>query len=239
MNLCLCGCKQEVTKEGNKYINGHNQKNKEPWNKGILNCFSEETKRKQSEAKKGKKRSPLSKETKRKISESRIGKYCGENHPLFGKTTSEETRRKQSEANKGKPKSEETKRKMSEVKIGKKLPPHSEETKRKISESKIGKLNPNYKGGISCEPYCPDFSNKGWRQIIYIRDRNACQNCGITKILSYKIFGHNLHIHHIDYDKKNCGRNNCLLLCNRCNTKSNNHRWMWELIYKDKLGVFN
>jgi len=28
MNLCLCGCGQRVIKEGNKYINGHNQRGK-------------------------------------------------------------------------------------------------------------------------------------------------------------------------------------------------------------------
>ena len=62
--------------------------------------FSEETKRKMSEALKGK---PLSEEHKRKLSEAKKGKIL-----------SDETRKKISEANKGKIYSEETRRKMSE-----------------------------------------------------------------------------------------------------------------------------
>ena len=88
---------------------------------------SEETKRKISEANKGR---TLSEETKRKMREVKEGK----NHSLL-----EETRRKMSEALKGRTFSEETKRKMSEAKKGKtsnkKGTLLSEETKRKISEA--------------------------------------------------------------------------------------------------------
>ena len=63
-------------------------------NKG--RTHTEESKRKMSEANKGKK---ASKETKRKLSE--LNK--GEKHPNFGKKASEETRRKLSEANKKRP----------------------------------------------------------------------------------------------------------------------------------------
>jgi group I intron endonuclease len=77
--------------------------------------FSEEHKRKISEANKGK---HLSEETRKKISESLIGKHpsevtrkkisealmgklTGENHPMFGKHLSEETKEKLSEAQRG------------------------------------------------------------------------------------------------------------------------------------------
>ena len=40
--------------------------------------------------------------SRRKISESLKGKYCGENHPNYGKHRTEEQKRKQSEAMKGK-----------------------------------------------------------------------------------------------------------------------------------------
>jgi len=163
------------------------------------------------------------------------GHYARYDNPM----NYEKYRKKVSEGQLGKkrpPLSEEHKRILSELLTGK---PKSEEHKRKISESKKGELNPAYKGGISCEPYCPDFSDQGWRQIFYERDNNTCQNCGITKMLSYKVYERDLSIHHIDYNKKNCGRNNCLLLCCRCNTKANLHRWMWELIFKDKLGLFD
>ena len=107
---------------------------------------TKETKRKLSEAKKGKQ---LSEEHKRKLSESQRGKQLseetkrkiseankGENNPNYGTQLSEETKRKISEAKKDKHHSEETKRKMSEAQKGKQL---SEEHKRKISESQKGK----------------------------------------------------------------------------------------------------
>lgn len=87
---------------------------------------SEETKRKMSEARKGKpshnKGIPMSEEHKRKLSEA-----------LKGKPKSEETKRKISEARKGIHYSEESKRKISEALKGKHL---SEETKRKMSEAR-------------------------------------------------------------------------------------------------------
>ena len=74
----------------------------------------EEVKRKMSEAQKRRKRSPMTEETKRKISEAKKGK---------------------STWNKGKSLSEETKRKMSKVRKGKPGRKQSEETKRRISET--------------------------------------------------------------------------------------------------------
>ena len=70
---------------------------------------SEETKKKLSEAMKGKQKSE---ETKKKLSEANKG----ENNPNYGKHFSEETRKKMSEAQKGKHLSEETRKKISEAK---------------------------------------------------------------------------------------------------------------------------
>ncbi len=106
--------------------------------------FSEETKRKQSEAHKGNTTwlgKTHSEETKRKMSDTRKGKTHSEetkrkqSEAKKGKTFSEESKRKMSEAQKGKTLSEETRRKMSETRKGK---THSEETKRKQSEAKKG-----------------------------------------------------------------------------------------------------
>lgn len=89
------------------------------WNKLEKDCTcSEETKRKISEANKGKKLGPRSEEIKRKIAKAMKGK---KKSPL-----SEEQKRKLSEANKGQ-------------KAWNKGQPLSEEIKRKISESKKGK----------------------------------------------------------------------------------------------------
>jgi hypothetical protein len=97
--------------------------------------LSKETRRKISEANKG--RIHLE-ETKEKISTAKKGKTLSEEHKrkiseaAQGQTHSEETRRKISEANKGHTVSEETRKKISEAKKGR---TRSEETRRKISEA--------------------------------------------------------------------------------------------------------
>ncbi len=101
---------------------------------------TEETKRKISEAGKG--RTP-SKETRMKLSEAKKGKPRPD---LIGKIKSEETRRKISEGNKGKPKSEEHRRKLSEAAKGRPGPNKgkkmSEESKMKISKANKGRPSP-------------------------------------------------------------------------------------------------
>ena len=60
---------------------------------------SEETKKKLSEANKGK---HISEETKKKMSEAKKGKYIGKDNSFYGKHHSEESKKKMSEAIKGK-----------------------------------------------------------------------------------------------------------------------------------------
>ena len=108
--------------------------------------FSEETKKKLSEALKGKQ---FSEETKKKISEAMKGKHFSEEH-----------KKKLSEANKGKQLSAETRRKISEAHKGKTSPnkgkQFSEEHKKKISEANIGKhwYNNGIKNKLCFE--CPE-----------------------------------------------------------------------------------
>jgi group I intron endonuclease len=79
---------------GTKYPNGYNLTD---GGGGIYgHKHSEETRRKLSEVKKGKKRGPVSEEAKKKMSEALKGKIPWSK----GKTLSEETRRKMSEAKK-------------------------------------------------------------------------------------------------------------------------------------------
>ena len=101
---------------------------------GLLNP-SPETRRKMSEAQKGK---TLSEEHRRKISRSNKGSPG----PWKGKKRSEATRRKMSEAQKGKSLSKEHRRKLSEANKGKKNwkgRKHTEEARRKLSEARKGK----------------------------------------------------------------------------------------------------
>lgn len=103
--------------------------------------FTEEHRRKMSEAQKGEKNHMFGKhpseETRKKMSEAR----SGEKNHMFGKHHSEETRKKLSEATKGKHLSEETRKKMSEAHKGKRL---SEEHRKKISKSRKGEKHPMF-----------------------------------------------------------------------------------------------
>lgn len=89
-----------------------------------------------------------------------------------------------------------------------------------------GSGHPNWKGGISCEPYCDIWLDKDFKKSIKERDSNKCQNpdCwGTSKRLT---------IHHIDYDKKNCRPENLITLCNSCNSRANKDREWHKSFYR-------
>jgi len=158
----------------------------------------------------------------------------GERNPFYGKTHTKETRENLSKIAVGRSHSEITRRKMSESHKGKKL---SEETKKKLSEMRKGKNNPmygkgylttgenhwNWRGGISFEPYSPDF-NEALKREIRERDHYVCQNLDCFK------YGNT--VHHIDYDKMNCSLSNLITLCVSCNLKANHNREEWKEYYR-------
>ena len=100
---------------------------------------SEETRKKMSESKKGKKPYEITEKTRKKMSESKKGKIPWNKGKV--NVYSEETRKKMSESKKGKTHSLETRKKMSEAMKGKKPYEMTEKTRKKISESKKGKTH--------------------------------------------------------------------------------------------------
>jgi hypothetical protein len=108
---------------------------------------------------------------------------------------------------------------------------HTNDTKRKISESHMGihsgDKNPNWKGGISIEPYCVTWLDKEFKEFIFERDNYKCQNPSCWNKSKRLIR------HHIDYDKKNCKPDNIITLCNSCNIRANTNREYWKEIYKN------
>ena len=78
-----------------------------------------------------------SEETRKKLSEANKGKYKGEKHPMYGKPRSEETKKKMSEAHKGKHHSEESKKKISEAHKGKHKGVNNPKAKKVFSDGKI------------------------------------------------------------------------------------------------------
>lgn len=82
-----------------------------------------------------------------------------------------------------------------------------------------GTGNPNWRGGISYEPYCNVWTDE-LKEYIKHRDNFKCMNPCCLKISKILV------VHHIDYNKKNCNIYNLITLCNSCNTVANfSRRW--------------
>jgi len=96
-------------------------------------------------------------------------------------------------------------------------------------KSFIGQGNPNWKGGVSFEPYDSMWYLPGYKEKIKFRDGYKCQNpacSGNDNVLT---------IHHIDYNKKNCSEDNLITLCRCCNSKANKNRDHHKHFYNNLL----
>ena len=95
-------------------------------------------------------------------------------------------------------------------------------------ENNFGENTSNWKGGISCTPYCDAWADKEYKESIKVRDGHRCQNpycfcnCGV------------LSIHHIDFDKMNCSPSNLITVCNSCNSFANKDR-SWHIVWYQTL----
>jgi Mor family transcriptional regulator len=127
---------------------------------------------------------------------------------------------------KNKKRSEETINKIKENHKGKHISPLTE----------FGKLDkhPNWNNGSSFEPYTKDF-NKMFKLAIKQRDGFMCLKCGMREEDHIKLFRQRLHIHHIDYIKENTFKENCCVLCMRCNMEVNSNRTSWTKFFQSLL----
>jgi len=199
---------------------------------------TEETKQKLSIAKLGKKHPQYGKhrteEVKEKLRLANLGKHLTQETKekislsQLGKKYTDESRDKMRLSQLGKHHTKQTIERMRTAHLKENL---SDETLRKMSESQKGKYvgenNPNWKGGISFEPYAPEF-NKQLKELIRQRDGYKCQLCGMPECENIR----KLDIHHIDYIKKNCLPDNLIALCNSCNAKVNFNRDYWTEYFK-------
>lgn len=80
----------------------------------------------------------------------------------------------------------------------------------------IPKNNNNWPGGLSFEDYSFNW-NEQLKKSIRKRDNYKCQLC-------YK---KGKDVHHIDYNKNNCKKDNLITLCIGCNARVNINRDYW------------
>lgn len=92
--------------------------------------------------------------------------------------------------------------------------------------------NPNWQGGKSFEEYSHLF-NQQLKDRIRVRDSFICQKCKTPELELIQ----RLSIHHIDYNKKNCGEYNLISLCSKCNSEVNYNRNYWSNYFKKKGAI--
>lgn len=175
-----------------------------PPNKGIP--LTDEQRKHLSEIQKGKKLSQSHIENIRKAT-------IGKNNPFFGKTHSREAREK-----------------ISFAKLN-----LSDDARNNMSLSHIGKMcgekHPNWKGGISFEPYCQKFNADFKRRVRLFFD-NTCLMCG------EKSFVRKLDVHHVTANKKSCCDDTVPLfvtLCKQCHGKVQCDKSYWESYFTNLI----
>ena len=100
----------------------------------------------------------------------------------------------------------------------------NKEWKEEMSKIKTGDKNPNWKGGISFEPYSVDWTET-LKRSIRERDNYICQKCSqYGKV-----------VHHINYNKSDCNPKNLITLCSSCNVKVNFNRKYWKKYFQNNI----
>lgn len=97
----------------------------------------------------------------------------------------------------------------------------------------VGDKNPNWRNGISSEPYCQKFTLEVKEKIREQYNR-SCVICGKSEIDNNQ----RLCIHHVDYNKnQGCDGHEWKLvpLCRVCHSKTNGNRDQWEEVIMNKL----
>jgi hypothetical protein len=104
---------------------------------------------------------------------------------------------------------------------------------RNLSISKFKSYNPNCDLHSSMLTYKNGYP-LGWtrtfREQIRHRDKYTCQLCGAPEAECIK----RLHVHHIDYNKRNIDPDNLVSLCIKCHTKTLSRRDYWINLFENR-----
>lgn len=137
----------------------------------------------------------------------------------MGRVHSPETRLKISQTQKGRPVPLRRRKLLSAA--SKRLwsqPSYRARACKAMKGKHAGSKHPMWQGGKSFEEYSYEFKTV-LNKMIKTRDGGNCRNpfCKHSKCRT-------MHVHHIDYDKKNDTRSNLITLCLFCHMKSNHSR---------------
>lgn len=69
------------------------------------------------------------------------------------------------------------------------------------------------------------------RKEIIKRDNFKCQYCEISNEKHLEKYNCSINVHHIDYNKENCSKQNLITLCQSCNVITNGNRDYWFAYY--------
>lgn len=116
----------------------------------------------------------------------------------------------------------------------------SDETKRKLRESHLGQVAWNKGRGkpSHLQPYPKEF-NDALKMRIRARDKYTCQCCCITEEEHIIVFGYQLSVHHIDYNKANLLDKNLVTVCHACNARANHNKKYWMVYYLDIVPLYD
>jgi len=108
--------------------------------------------------------------------------------------------------------------------------------KKWMSLSFTGDKSPQWKGGISFEPYCPKF-NDTFKERVRAFFRYKCILCGKESKQNFK--RSKMSVHHVHYNKTSCCDPNIpkmfVPLCRSCHTKTNTNREEWRQRFEQLL----
>lgn len=112
----------------------------------------------------------------------------------------------------------------------------AKEVKEKLRKKNTLSKHPQWQGGKSFEPYGLVF-NENLKEKIRQRDKYRCQECFRHRNELFSRTGkkYKLHIHHIDYNKKNNNEQNLISLCRSCHLQTNFKRGDWTKYLQNKL----
>lgn len=82
-----------------------------------------------------------------------------------------------------------------------------------------GKNNGRWRGGKSFEPYPVEF-NEPFKRLVRKRDNHTCAICRLPGNC----------VHHIDYDKQNTVKDNCIVVCRSCHAVTGANRQYWQVV---------